>query len=127
MLCSVRHLDDPPNGLIGAQRVRNVRDRDELRPRPEQLREFVEQQLAAIVDRGDAQLRALFFAQHLPGHDVGVVLHGGDQDFVACADVLAAVGLRDQVDAFGGAADENNFAADARALRNCCAVRRAAS
>ena len=32
-------------------------------------------------------VRALFFAEHLPGHDVGVVLHGGDQHFVARADV----------------------------------------
>ena len=66
--------------------------------------------LAAIVDGSDAQLRALFVAQHLPGHDVRVVLHGGDQDFVAGGDVRAAVGLRDEVDAFGGAAHEDDFA-----------------
>ena len=63
-----------------------------------------------VVDRRDAQPRALFFAQHLPGHDVGVVLHGGDEHFVARADVRAAVGLRHEVDGFGGAAHEDDLA-----------------
>ena len=67
-------------------------------------------ELAAIVDGSDAQLRAFFLAEHLPRHDVGVVLHGGDEHFVAGADVRAAVGLRDQVDGLGGAADEDDLA-----------------
>ncbi len=48
-------------------------------------------------------------------------------DFVARADVRAAVGLRDQVDGLGGAADEDDFAGVSAALRNCCTVARAAS
>ena len=57
---------------------------------PEQLCKFIEQQLALVVDGSDAQPGAFFFAQNLPGHDVGVVLHGGDQHFVAGADMCAA-------------------------------------
>ena len=78
--------------------------------RPEQLLEFIQQQFAAIVDGSDAQFRALLIAQHLPGNDVGVVLHGGDEHFIACADVLPPVGLRHEVDGLGGAAHEDDLA-----------------
>ncbi len=72
----VRHLDDLADRIDGAERVRDVADRDHARARAEQLRVFIEHQLAAIVDGNDAQNRARLFAQHLPGNDVGVVLHG---------------------------------------------------
>ena len=72
--------------------------------RAEQLLIFVEQHVAAIVDRRDAQLGALLGAQHLPRHDVGVVLEVGDDHLVAVADVAPAPGLRDEVDRLGRAA-----------------------
>ena len=50
-----------------------------------------------------------FLAQHLPRHNVGVVLHGGDEHFVACCDIGAAVGFRHQVDGFSCAADKDDF------------------
>ena len=89
MLLRVRQLDHARAAGLIVPALRDVRDGDELRLRAQQLREFVEQQLAAIVDRRDAQLGAFFLAQHLPGHDVGVVLHGGDEHFVAGADMCA--------------------------------------
>ena len=113
-------------GLTVPSAFETCAHRDQLRARREQLRKFVQQQLAAIVDRHDAQLRALLFAEHLPRHDVGVVLHGGDQHFIARADMRAAVGLRDQVDGLGGAAHKDDFAL-VGALRKRCTVRRAAS
>ena len=65
--------------------------------------------LAAVVDRNHAQGGALFRRQLLPRHDIGVVLEVRDDDLVAAADELAAKGIGDQVDAFGGAAHENDF------------------
>ena len=53
----------------------------------EQLLVLVEQDLAAVVDRHDAQHRALFGSELLPGNDVGVMLEPGDDDLVARADV----------------------------------------
>ena len=38
-----------------------------------------------------------------------MMLEFADNDFIARADVLATVALRDEVDCLGGAADENNF------------------
>ena len=86
-----------------------MRDGHHAGARVEQLLVLFEEQLAAVVHGNHAQLGALFFAQHLPRHDVGVVLHGGDDDLVALFDVLAAPGTGDQVDAFGGAADEDQL------------------
>ena len=49
----------------------------------EQPLEFLEQELAGVVDRRDLEHDAEAVAQHLPGHDVGVVLQLGDHDLVA--------------------------------------------
>ncbi len=87
-----------------------MRNGDNLRARADEPGKFIEHQLAAIVDGRNLQLRAFFLAQNLPGHDVGVVLHGGDEHFVASADVDAAVGLRNEVDGLGSAADKDDFA-----------------
>ena len=85
--------------------------KDTMRVRgPEQLFVFFEDHLAAIVDRRDAQPRALLRAQLLPRHDVGVVLEPGDDDLVALLDVAAAPALGDEVDALGGAAHEDDLA-----------------
>src|SRR6266481_7685861 len=70
----------------------------------------VEQHLAAVADWRNPQPCALLFAQDLPGHDVGVMLHGGDEHFVAGMNISAAVGLRHEVDTFGGAADKDDLA-----------------
>src|ERR1700733_9774447 len=55
-------------------------------------------------------MRPFFLAKNLPRHDVGVVLHGGDEHFISSADMDAAIGLRDEVDGLSCAADENNLA-----------------
>ncbi len=59
-------------------------------------------------------MRAGLLAQHLPGNDVGVMFQAGDDDFVARFDVVAAPALRDQVDAFGGSANEDDLFGGAR-------------
>ncbi len=51
--------------------------------RTEQLLVLLENDLAAIVHRRDAQPRAGLGAELLPGHDVGVMLEPGDDDLVA--------------------------------------------
>ena len=86
-----------------------MRDGDQARAGVQELFKFLQDQLAPVVDRGHAQDGILLVAQHLPGNDVGVMLHGGDQDFVAGLHVLPAVGLRDQVDALRGPAHEDDL------------------
>src|SRR5262249_8941598 len=86
-----------------------MRNRRDPGLRTEELFKLVQDKLATIVDGGYAQLCAFFIAKYLPGHDVGVMLHGRDQDFVARANVLPSVTLRHQVDGFGGSAHEYDF------------------
>ena len=67
-------------GVHGAEHVGHVGDGDQPDAAIGQQRlERRHVQLARVGDRGDAQLDAVRVAQHLPGHDVGVVLHLGDQ------------------------------------------------
>jgi hypothetical protein len=68
-----------------------VRHRDDPHVAARELRvELLQRDLAAGVDLEVAQLRAALAAQHLPRHDVRVVLHLRDQHRVAGADVRAA-------------------------------------
>jgi hypothetical protein len=62
------------------------------------------------VDRHAEPLR-----DHLPRHDVGVVLQQRQQYAVAGLQLLAHPALRDEVDAFGGTADEHDLVWRARA------------
>ena len=75
---------------------------------PAGAREFVEQQLAAVVHRGHDEPRAGRLARQLPRHDVGVVLHGGDEHLVARPQPGPGERVRDQVDRLGGVAGEDD-------------------
>ena len=87
-----------------------IDDQPDLAVRQQRLeRRHVE--LAGIGDRGDAQLDAVRVAQHLPGHDVGVVLHRRDQHRLARLQHAAAVAVGDQVDRLGAVAGEHDLAA----------------
>src|SRR5215204_2253554 len=110
----VRARRDLLDRVDRAQRVRDVADADELRPLAQQGVELFEYQLAAVVHRDDAQTRALLLAEHLPRHEVRVVLHLGDDYLVARFDELAPVAVHDEVDALCDAADEDALARLAR-------------
>ena len=97
-----------------AERVRDVRQRHELRARREQGCERVEVHFAGLGDRDDLQRGARLLAEHLPGHDVRVVLEPRDQDLVARAEARPAVALRDEVDGLGRAAHEDDLPRRAR-------------
>ena len=70
----------------GAEHVRHVGDRDQLRARTEQLLELVDQEVALVVDRRPLDHRALPLAQKMPRHDVGMVLHDREDDLVTLLD-----------------------------------------
>ena len=92
-----------------AERVGYVSDGHQLGARRQHPLVFVQQQLTGVVNGNHPQHGALFLAEHLPGDNVGVMLHVGDDNLVAFADVLASVGLSDDVDALGGAAGIDNL------------------
>ena len=87
-----------------------MRDRDELRAVIEQGVVGLLDDLAAVIDRRHAQDRALLLAQHLPRHDVRVVLKVGHDDLVAGPDELAAVAMHHEVHAFRAAGREDDLA-----------------
>ena len=49
----------------------------------QQLLEFLDQEIAFVVDRRPFDDGAMTLPQEMPGHDVGVVLHDRDHDLVA--------------------------------------------
>lgn len=71
-------------GIDRAERIGNVRHRQQLHVAGEELVEPAGiEQTAVTVDREESELRAGALGQELPGHDVAVVLHLGEQDFAA--------------------------------------------
>ncbi len=70
---------------------------------------LVETQLSGVGDGDDLELRPLLVAHHLPGHDVGVVLHGGDDDLVSGPEVFPSVALGHEVDPLRGPPGEHDF------------------
>jgi len=87
-----------------------MHDRDDFGARGEEAVKFVHEQFAALVHGNDADFGAGLFGDELPGNDVGVVLHRGEEDFVAGLEESSAPRGRDEIDALRGSAGENNFA-----------------
>jgi len=105
---SMGDLDHLVHRVDGAQGVGHVHASHQPGAFVHQGLECPEVQLASIAHRNDLDHRAGPFGQELPGHDVGVVLHVGEQDLVARADALSE-GVRDQVDRLGGAPGEHDL------------------
>ena len=75
-----------------------------------QLFQFVEPNLAIVVERDHAQVGVLLPAQHLPGDDVAVMLQAGHDDLIAGMDIGSAKSLGDEIDRLGGSAREDQLA-----------------
>ncbi len=107
----VGRFDDGFDRIDRAERVGYVHHGDDAGLRPEHLQIGIHVQLAFVAYRDHLELGARLSGEHLPGNDVGVMLHGGDDDLVAFLETRAPVALRHQVDAFGAAAHQYHFAA----------------
>ena len=66
--------------------------------------------LAARIHGRHHELRAGLLAQHLPGHDVRVMLEMGNEHLIARLEQGTSIALRDQIDGLGRAAHEHDLA-----------------
>ena len=101
--------DDLLDRNEGAERVRHLGDRDELRAVRQQLLELIDQEIAVIVHGRPFDRRAMAFPEEMPGHDVGMVLHDREDDLVALLDVGLAPGRGNEVDRLGDVAGEDDL------------------
>jgi hypothetical protein len=97
----VSALGDRRHGVDRPEHVRYVDERHQLRPARQQRVEGVEIQLAVAAHWHVGELRFAVLTQDLPRHDVRVMLHLGQHDEVAAADVLPTPCVRDEVDRGG--------------------------
>src|SRR3972149_3979176 len=75
---------------------------------------LLDEEVAVVGYRRPFQDRAVALAQEMPGHDVGVVLHDGEQDLVPLLDMGDAIGRGDEVYRLGGVAGEDDLLVGAR-------------
>ena len=106
---AVRHLGHLRQRRDGAEHVGHGRDADQLDPVDQRV-EVVEHQAAAVVDRdvADVESAELLRDDH-PRHDVGVVLHLGQEDGVARPQVGPAPAVRHQVERLGRVLGEHHL------------------
>ena len=97
-------------GLIVPSELDRWAIENDFRAVAQQAVEFVHRQFATIVHGDHADDRAGLLGDKLPGDDVGMVFHRREDDFVAGFQEFSAVARCDEVDAFGGAAGEDDLA-----------------
>ncbi len=102
------HLGDRVDGAEG---VRDVGERHELRLQPEQDVEHVLAEDPVVGDRDELEVAVHLLREELPRDEVRVVLHLGEHDRVAARDVAAAPRVGDEVDRLGGVAGEDDLVA----------------
>ena len=81
----------------------------------EQRRQLLELESPIITNWNKAKPRTCSFRQQLPWHQVAMVLHHSQQDYVACAKKFSTPRLCDQIDTFGGPAGEDDLVCVRRA------------
>ena len=105
----VGNFDDLLDRNDGAERVRHLRDRDQFGARRQRLLEFLDGEIALVVDIDPFDDGAVTFPEEMPGHDVGMVLHDREHDFVAGLDVGLTPGRCHEIDRLGGVAGEDDL------------------
>ena len=103
------HLDHLADRVDRSEHVRDVGEGDELGPQVEEDFVDLELQEPVVGDGDELQVAVLLLDHELPGDQVGVVLHLGQYDRVAPADVVAAPRVGHEVDRFGCVSDEDDF------------------
>ena len=104
--------DDLRYGRPHPKRVRLVGDRDELDVALTRDRvERVELEVAFVIDVEKPQRGPSLLGQHLPRHEVGVVLEHRRDDHVPGTTVLHAIRLGDEVERLSRIARKDHFAA----------------
>jgi len=88
------------DGRERSQHVRHRRERQQLRP-VEQHIEVRQIERVVVGDTEVPKLDAALLLQHQPGHEVGVVLHLGEDDGIALVQVGASPRVGDEVDGLG--------------------------
>ena len=119
-------LHDAVRRRVGAEHVGHMGDCDQPdRTVPQQRLERRHIQLAGVGDRCNAQRDAMRVAQHLPGHQVGMVLHGRDHHGLARPHHAATIAVGKEVDRLGAVAGEHDLAAIRRVHQRGNGVARA--
>ena len=105
---SVRRLHDRLDRVDCPQRVRLMRDRQQA-DALELALQVVELQQSLVVDAEKLEGGANLAGEQLPGDEIAVVLHLGEQDPVAGVNVRAAPAVANEVDGLGRVAGEDHF------------------
>ena len=112
---AVRQLRDRADGVFASEHVRDLLQRDDPCPCRDERFDLVEVQTAVRLTFHEFELRAGLTADHLPGKDVAVVLHRGDQDLIARLDMAEPVAVGHKVQPLGRVAGEDDLLALRRA------------
>ena len=99
------NTDDVAYGVDGAQGIGDLVDGNDARMAIEERRQRVEVEHTLVAERDRPQAGA----GQLPGDDVGVVLHTGDDHLVVATEIASGERGGHQIDAFGGPTGEDNL------------------
>ena len=102
-------------GIDGAEGVGDVDEGEKLHLLVEQRLDGGGIERAVIKHRDVLQRGSRALREELPGHQIAVMLHAGDEDHVALTQVLDATGVRDEVDALRAATGEDDLVLGIRA------------
>src|SRR3990167_2601446 len=104
-----RFLDDTGHRDYRPQGIGDVDYRYNTGPFIQEFFICLHDQFALVINRDHLEHRAGLFAQDLPGDDIGMMLHGGDDDFIPGLQGTPPERLGNQIDRLGSTTDKYDF------------------
>src|SRR5579872_701383 len=92
-----------------AEHIRHMGDRDDLRPIRQHAFEAFERQRSVVGDLDPFHHRAFAFAMEMPRHNIRMVLHDGQDDFIAFMDMVETETRRHEIDRLGRVTREDDL------------------
>ena len=105
----MRKLNHFSYRIFGTQHVGYLSNCQQFCVAVDKLRKHVQFQRTVLIERYHSQFCTGAFAEHLPGNNIGVVLHGRDNNVISGLHRAHSPAVCHEVDPFGGAAYKHNL------------------
>ncbi len=106
-IMSMGYTDDITYGIYRSQYIADMGDTYETSPWRKERLKAIKIECSIFMNGDDLEFYSFLVGLQLPRHDIGMMLHGRDDDFITFLHESITIRRCHEIDAFGGTTSEN--------------------